>query len=171
MSMPNITDEKTLYRERTPWPGWIGLVYWGSIAGVSYALLMGYDTDLGLPVRVPLVMLILGAAAALERVVNGLTVLVQESRLFLYLGSIPVIRRVVPLSEIVELEAVEYRPIVEFGGWGVRGTARRRAWTARGHRAVLLTLTGDRLLYVGSDHPQRLEERIRTTMSARPEGD
>ena len=72
------------------------------------------------------------------------------------------IRRAVAFDEIVSLESVEYRPLSEFGGWGVRGLGRRKAWTARGNRAVALRLTGDRELLIGSDHPKRLEERIRT---------
>ena len=72
------------------------------------------------------------------------------------------IRGVVPFDEIVSLRSVEYRPIREFGGWGLRGLGRRRAWTARGKLAVAIELKGNRGLLIGSDHPKRLEERIRT---------
>ena len=72
-----------------------------------------------------------------------------------------------PFSEIVSMESVKYHPIREFGGWGVRGWGKRKAWSARGDRAVALTLTEDRLLLIGSDHPQRLEERIRTVSNDR----
>jgi hypothetical protein len=165
--VPDVDDHATVYRERSSWPGWAALVYWGAFGAVASLLLVGYDTDLTLPARIPLVMLMLAVAVGLERVVGGLTVLVQERRLFLHLGSVPVIRRSVPYQEILELESVEYQPFVEFGGWGVRGMGKKKAWTARGNRAVRLRLTGERELYVGSDHPRRLEERIRTTAGDR----
>lgn len=161
------TDERTVYRERSPWPGWVAVVYWGSIGACCLLLVRGYDTDLALPARLALTAVALAVAFGLERIVKGLTVLVQETRLYLYLGSVPLIKRVVPYEEILELESVEYRPLVDFGGWGVRGMHHRKAWTARGNRAVLLTLTDNRELYVGSDHPQRLEERIRTVAGDR----
>ncbi|MDX1492752.1 MAG: hypothetical protein R3253_01665 [Longimicrobiales bacterium] len=157
-----MTDEKTIYRERSPWPGWVGGVYWGSVALVACLLAAGYDTELSAAIRLPLAMGLLGLGWILARLIGGLTVLVQETRLYLYLGSYPVIKRTVPYGEILGMECREYRPIAEFGGWGVRGMGKKKAWTARGTRALVLTLTGDRELYVGSDHPQRLEERIRT---------
>ena len=157
-----VTEEKTLYREWTPWPGWAATIYWLALMAVVVPFLAGFDTDLPSITRGLLALGVVALGAGLARVIGGLTVLVQETRLYLFLGSYPVIRRAVPYSEILDLHGTEYRPLAEFGGWGVRGFGKKKAWTARGNEAVVMTLTGDRLLYVGSDHPQRLEERIRT---------
>lgn len=162
-----MTDEKTIYRERTPWPGWVGVIYWSAIGVVACLMAAGYDIDLSLAARLPLSIGILGIGWLLARLIGGLTVLVQETRLYLFLGSYPLIKRTVPYSDILGMESREYRPIMEFGGWGVRGMGKQKAWTARGTRALVLTLPGEHELYVGSDHPQRLEERIRTTAGGR----
>ncbi|NNF14202.1 MAG: hypothetical protein HKN72_13310 [Gemmatimonadetes bacterium] len=162
-----MTEENTAYRERTPWPSWVATIYWVAIMAVVAPLLVGYDTDLPAATRGLLALGLVGLAAGLSRVIGGLTVLVQETRLYLFLGSYPIIKRVVPYAEILRLRSTEYSPIGDFGGWGARGVGRKKAWTARGNRAVVLTLTDDRELYVGSDHPQRLEERIRTTAGDR----
>lgn len=154
--------ERTRYRERTPWPGFVTAVLWGSVVLSCYPILAGWDNDLPDDLRWVIVGAILAFVGALKTVVGGLTVLVRESAIVLHLGSVPLVKRVVPFRDIVDLRSVEYRPIAEFGGWGVRGFGRRKAWTARGNRAVALDLTGERQLLVGSDHPQRLEERIRT---------
>ena len=69
-------------------------------------------------------------------------------------------KRSVPFADIVSTESVQYRPVAEFGGWGIRGMGKKKAWTARGNQAVVLTLANDRLLYVGSDRPEQLEEHI-----------
>jgi len=53
--------------------------------------------------------------------------------------------------------------------WGVRGRSHRSAWTGRGNRGVRLPLTNDRELIIGSDHPERLAERISTLVSVRRE--
>jgi hypothetical protein len=127
-----------------------------------YPILAGWDSDLPNGLRVPAVLLIVCLVGLVLLAVGGLTVLVQESRIILHLGRVPLIRRTVAFSEIVSVHSVEYRPLAEFGGWGVRGFGKRRAWTARGNRAVALRLSGDRELLIGSDHPKRLGERIRT---------
>jgi hypothetical protein len=156
-----MSEERTSYRERTSWPGWAGAIFWGGMIICSYPLLAGWDTDLEFPVRVLIVGAVAAAFVGIKFVVGGLTVLVQETQLFVHLGSLRVIKTVIPFSDIVELESVHYRPIMEFGGWGVRGWGKKKAWTARGDQAVVLTLLDDRRIYVGSDHPRRLEERIR----------
>jgi hypothetical protein len=36
-------------------------------------------------------------------------------------------RTSIPLSEVRQAEAIAYRPIAEYGGWGIRGFGKRRA--------------------------------------------
>ena len=62
----------------------------------------------------------------------------------------------VPLEDIARAEAVEYRPLREYGGWGMRGFGRRRAVTARGNRGVLIIRRDGSTLLVGSREPRRL---------------
>jgi hypothetical protein len=160
-------SERTSYRERTPWAGWVRAVLWGAIVVSCYPILAGIDTGLPFPTRALIVCSIAGFGVAIEVFLGGLTVLVQETRIFVHLGLVPLLRRRVPFAEIVSLESVRYHPIREFGGWGMRGWGKRKAWSARGDGAVALQLEGDRMLLIGSDRPQRLEERIRTAMVRR----
>lgn len=62
----------------------------------------------------------------------------------------------VPLKEIALAEAVEYAALREYGGWGIRGTRRRRALAARGNQGVLLTRADGTTLLVGSQRPREL---------------
>ena len=156
-----MNHEQTKYRERTPGPIWVRVILWGAIALGCYPLLANGDPGPSLLSRLAIVCAIVGMGIAVEAFLNGLTVQVQETRIFMYLGLVPLVRRSVPFSEIVSMESVQYQPIREFGGWGVRGWGSRKAWSARGSQAVALTLEGERLLLIGSDHPRRLEERIR----------
>jgi hypothetical protein len=68
----------------------------------------------------------------------------------------------VPLQEIARAEAVEYRPVRDYGGWGLRGFGRRRAVSARGNRGVLLVRRDGSTLLVGSREPRRLLEALAT---------
>jgi hypothetical protein len=62
----------------------------------------------------------------------------------------------VPTSDIRLAEAVKYRPLRDYGGWGVRGGAGRRALNTRGDRGVLLTRADGTTLLIGSQRPREL---------------
>lgn len=159
-----MTRERTTYTERSPWPGFASAALWGSVLLSCYPILAGWGIDLPFRYRWPIVAGIVAFSASMVWLVGGLTVRLQETRILLHLGTAPVFRKLVPYRDILGVEAVVYRPIREFGGWGVRGTGKRRAWTARGNQAVKLALSGDRELLVGTDHPLRLAERIRAAV-------
>ena len=157
-----MNTEQTRYREFTPWNGVIQAILWAVVLLACYTVVAEWDEGVVPLLGLAMVGLVFAITGAVIWIVGGLTVQVQESRIFMHLGRLPVIRRIVPFDEILSVRSVEYRPIREFGGWGVRGLGRRRAWTARGSQAVALQLKGNRELLIGSDHPKRLEERIRT---------
>ncbi len=62
----------------------------------------------------------------------------------------------VPLSEIARAEALVYRPVRDYGGWGLRGFGSRRAINARGNRGVRITRRDGSTLLVGSQDPRGL---------------
>ena len=62
----------------------------------------------------------------------------------------------VPFSEISRAEAVTYRPVHDYGGWGMRGLGRRRALNMRGNEGVLLTRVDGSTLLIGSQRPREL---------------
>ena len=159
------TEEQTRYRERTPWASWVDLIYGGSIIAGAYSVFV--TSGGGMLFRLAAGAAMLAGGWGLRMVLGGLTVLVQETRIVMHLGTVRLVRRMVPLDGIVSLESVRYRPLLEFGGWGVRGAGKKKAWTARGDRAVVLGLDEGRTLYVGSDHPQRLEAAIRSAVAGR----
>ncbi len=158
--------ESTSYREYSPWPRWVGWILWGSLAASALPFVFGWDTDSAMLGRLFAIAALLGLGWAIQVLFGGLNARVQETRLFIYMGSIPLIKKSVPFADVKSLESVRYRPIAEFGGWGIRGMGKKKAWTARGNQAVALTLANGQTLYVGSDHPEQLEEHIRRAMAA-----
>lgn len=68
--------------------------------------------------------------------------------------------RHVTWERLAGFRALTYRPIRDYGGWGVRGHGRRVAYNARGDRGVLLTMNDGATLLVGSQEPERLEAAI-----------
>ena len=62
----------------------------------------------------------------------------------------------VSFVEVARAEAVSYRPIRDYGGWGIRGFGRRRALNTRGDQGVLLTRVDGSTLLIGSQKPREL---------------
>jgi hypothetical protein len=69
-------------------------------------------------------------------------------------------RTTIPLSEVRQAEAVQYRPIAQYGGWGIRGFGKKRALNSRGNRGVLLTKADGSALMIGSQKPRELLEAL-----------
>ncbi len=62
----------------------------------------------------------------------------------------------IPITEIARAEAIAYRPVRDYGGWGIRGFGRRRALNVRGDRGVLIVRTNGSTLMIGSQRPREL---------------
>lgn len=63
----------------------------------------------------------------------------------------PFTTRTISFDQVVSAEAVTYRPVREYGGWGIKGWSRRKvAYNMAGNRGVLITLTDARTVLIGS---------------------
>jgi hypothetical protein len=81
----------------------------------------------------------------------------------LVVGLAPFPRRTIPLADIAEAQAVTYRPLADYGGWGVRRAGSRgTAYNASGDRGVQLVLRDGRRVLVGSQRPQELVLALRS---------
>lgn len=72
--------------------------------------------------------------------------------------------RMIPYSQIVKVEVKRYSPILEYGGWGVRGIP-VKAFNVSGNRGVLLTLANGRTLMIGSQRPDQLAAALQLGIS------
>ncbi len=105
------------------------------------------------------VALLLGSVALLGALLAlRLTTTVTPDALLVRYGFLYRMR--VPLSEIALAEAVQYAPVRDYGGWGIRGSRRRRALNARGNQGVLVTRSDGTTLLVGSQRPRELLEAL-----------
>jgi hypothetical protein len=161
-------ERSELYREKTGWAAWVHLLLWAALGGSALTVFLGAGdaSEWTEPHRLIMAGVILGSGLLIQILFGGLTVVVERTGLRIGLGNGWVFRTYIPFSQIESMETVTYHPIKEFGGWGLRGSKQKRAWTARGNRAVVLTLDDGRRVYVGSDEPARLEARIRNAMGA-----
>jgi hypothetical protein len=73
---------------------------------------------------------------------------------------LPFANRTIDPAQIARWEARTYRPIREYGGWGVRFGPRGRAYNVSGDRGVELTLASGKRVLIGSQRPEELAAAI-----------
>ena len=66
----------------------------------------------------------------------------------------------IPISEIKSVETITYRPLRDFGGWGIRYSKRGMMYSAKGKKAVKITLKNDETLFIGSQRPDEITNII-----------
>jgi hypothetical protein len=72
--------------------------------------------------------------------------------------------KAIPLKDIVSCEARTYKPVGEYGGWGVKGRKNNRAFNVSGNRGVQLVLAGGQRILIGSQKADDLAAAIQTRM-------
>ena len=102
---------------------------------------------------------------ALPLVIYGLftpmTVEVSAEAMVVRFGDFGWPRWVFPVAEISNARAVQFRPLRDFGGWGIRRGRDAYCLNQRGDRGVRFAFIG-RDYVVGSDDPERLLAALRT---------
>jgi hypothetical protein len=69
-----------------------------------------------------------------------------------------------PAQELSECYARQYRPILEYGGWGIRCGWKGRAYNVSGNEGVQLVFKNGKRLLIGSKRLQELETATRSIM-------
>ncbi len=64
------------------------------------------------------------------------------------------------IAEIASIEAVEFSPLKDFGGYGIRFNREMKAYYLRGNRGVKLAVANGKKYLLGSDEPETLAEVI-----------
>ena len=101
----------------------------------------------------------------------GLPVLFIYARLItevrndgIYIRFIPFQGKVqkIAFEELKGYEARDYRPIMEYGGWGIRMGSHGKAYNVRGNRGVQLELTNGKRMLIGSQRSDEFRQAIET---------
>ena len=84
----------------------------------------------------------------------------------LHIHFYPLIKRVIRFEEILRSDVRTYRPIREYGGWGVRSGLGKTgaAYNVSGNRGVQLALSNGKQLLVGSQKPEELAKAIQNVI-------
>ncbi len=133
----------------------------GLMLGVGLVLPVGLWLTLGRdPAALPYLACTVPAMVLLWLALFRMKTEVDAIEVKVTFGWIPTYRRRIPLGDIIKAEPVQYNPILDYGGWGIRGIP-VAALNTRGNRGVRLTLREGRTLLIGSQVPDKLAKAIR----------
>ena len=113
----------------------------------------------------PDVMLVLfwvafGIAMPLLFFLGGMRTEVRTDGIHLQGFPIPFCTKHIDYSQLDSYEARRYRPLRDYGGWGIRFGREGRAYTVSGRQGVQLVFKNGQRLLVGSQQPDQLVEAI-----------
>jgi len=161
-----------VFREEQNFDWWVyafiaftDAVIWGTLyclgsAGAPPGTERGLSPELALALFLGLVLPVLLVVALLR-----MTTEVDHDHLRVWFGWIPTYRRTFSIGSVKKVEIVEYRPIADYGGWGIRlGRDGVRVLNARGNRGVRLELADGSKLLIGSQVPEQLARAIDQAM-------
>ncbi|MFC6732071.1 MULTISPECIES: hypothetical protein [unclassified Haladaptatus] len=144
-----MSEESVYFREtqrfRQPW-------LWVLLVGLTALLLwVAFTETESLGERV--LVAALGVAFPLFFVVLGLQTEVRADGVHLRFFPLHLTERHVPASDLTGFDAREYRPLSEYGGWGIRRGRNGWAYNVQGTDGVELRYDGKTLL-VGTQRPK-----------------
>jgi hypothetical protein len=64
-------------------------------------------------------------------------------------------------NDIEQAYVRQYKPILEYGGWGLRGLGSNRAYNIKGNQGLQLVLRNGKRLLIGTQHPEQVTDTLR----------
>lgn len=160
MTSPNPTSDVLFYEEQQFRQAWIWLLFAGITVVVFLLVFRAHSWWLALVVLL-LDAGILGFMYSLKLVTE-----VQSDGI--HIRFFPLFRQTIPFDRISSFYARTYRPILEYGGWGVRFSWKGRAYNVRGNRGVQLVMTDGKRLLIGSQRADELEQALEAARDGGP---
>jgi len=157
-------DIKPLYHEEQQFsPAIKSVMIFFDFAVVLFLVFVLRSQPLGSPTVIALIIstVISGMATALILCMKLIVDVTQEG---ISIRFTPFMNRKIAFSEIKNFEATTYRPIAEYGGWGIRMGLKGMAYNASGNRGVQLELLNNKRVLIGSQNADALAAAIRGGM-------
>jgi len=67
----------------------------------------------------------------------------------------------IPIEDIEKIYVRKYSPLGEYGGWGIRGFAKNRAFNVKGSMGIQLELRNGKRILFGTQKPEEWEKVIK----------
>ena len=163
------------YREvqhfRQPWlwlliTGVFGVTVWGFVQQIVLGRPFGQNPTSDTVMMV--IALVFGIALPVLFLVGNLTVEVRGDGLYYRFFPFHWSFRRISAETLAKYEVQIYRPIRDYGGWGIRYGRGGKAYNVSGNRGVMLELSEGHRLLIGSQKPEDLANAISLAFGKSP---
>ena len=149
-------SEKQRFRQRWLWM--LLLIFpvgslWSLFQQIILGSLFGGNAE---SIPVLFVLVVIGVMFTLFMYTTGLDTEVIEEGLRIRFWPFHLNWVFLPFSSIQKAEAVTYRPLAEYGGWGIRYGRKGKAYNVSGNKGVLLTFKDQKNVLIGSKNHETL---------------
>jgi hypothetical protein len=151
-------EEQQQFRQRWLWWPVGGIfVFLAAVFGAAYLAHPAQSREI---VGSAVFAFAVGGAVALLLYTTRLTVRLDQETI--HVRYFPFLTRDIPLERIARWEAVTYRPIRDYGGWGIRFGFKARSWAYNlsGNRGVRFEFTDGKRLMIGSQRPEEFAAAV-----------
>lgn len=141
---------------------WV-VIFFSDLFALGIGRLAAYDPKTSPTDRIVVICLVSFVAALpiVLMLVMKMQVDVRSDSIALKFSPFHITPRIFELSTIASAEAVTYRPMIDYGGWGLRKNRQGDyIYNVRGDRGVLLTFKDGKKLTIGSQRPDDLAREI-----------
>ena len=74
---------------------------------------------------------------------------------------LPFTTQIIPFSEIIKYEIRQYRPIIEYGGWGIRFNKSGKAYTVSGNIGIQIQMSTGKGILIGTQQPNEFLQAMK----------
>jgi len=170
-----IGEAELIYREEqrfSLWLRWLVALLMALAVPLSIFSLIKIPSEQGSPGILPIIILTIAGifvpiAIAVLFLLLNLETEVRPDGLYVRYFPFHINFKRFAVEDLSEYYARQYRPILEYGGWGVRCSLRKgKAYNVSGNRGVQLVFKNGKRLLIGSQRAKELEEAIRSIMES-----
>ena len=170
-----IGENELIYREEQRFGLWLRWLIVASMAlAVPFSIfsLTQIPSEQGSPEIVPIILLVIAGvfvpiAVAVLFLLLKLETEVHPDGLYIRYFPFHINFKRFTTDDLSEYYARKYKPLLEYGGWGIRCSLRKgKAYNVSGNKGVQLVFKNSKRLLIGSQRAEELEEAIRSIMES-----
>jgi len=162
---------REVQRFRQPWlwlliAGIFGVTVWSFVQQIVLGRPFGQNP--APDTAIAIIVLVFGLAFPVLFLVANLTVEVRSDGLYYRFFPFHWSFRRISAETLSKYEVHRYRPIRDYGGWGIRWGRGSKAYNVSGNRGVMLELSDGNRLLIGSQKPEEMAGAIGLALVERP---